>query len=99
MCCLVLLLVSGQPAQEPVVSKNGDIFEKRLIVKHLETHGASLFWFGFIFSQSGTCPITNEALAVEELIPIRSSNTNAVKPRPLSATSIPGMLQVRLRLV
>jgi len=62
-----------------VVSKNGDIFEKRLIIKHLETHG--------------TCPITNEALSVEELIPIRSSNPNGVKPRQLSATSIPGLLQ------
>jgi len=71
--------ISGQSAQEPVVSKHGDVFEKRLIVKHLETHG--------------TCPITNEALSVEELIPIRTSNPNAVKPRQLSATSIPGLLQ------
>jgi pre-mRNA-processing factor 19 len=71
--------ISGQSAQEPVVSKNGDIFEKRLVVKHIETHG--------------TCPITNEALSVDDLIPIRTSNPNAVKPRQLSDASIPGMLQ------
>jgi len=71
--------ISGQVAQEPVVSKNGDIFEKRVILKHIETHG--------------TCPITNEAMSIEDLIPIRVSNSNAVKPRQLSATSIPGLLQ------
>jgi len=71
--------ISGQSAQEPVVSKNGDIFEKRLVVKHIETHG--------------TCPITNEALSVDDLIPIRTSNPGAVKPRQLSDSSIPGMLQ------
>jgi len=71
--------ISGQPAQEPVVSKNGDIFEKRLIVKHIEANG--------------TCPITNEAMGLEDLIPLRLANSNAVKPRQLSATSVPGLLQ------
>jgi len=71
--------ISGQPAVEPVVSKHGDIFEKRLIVKHIEANG--------------TCPITNEAMTLEDLIPIRLANANAVKPRQLSATSVPALLQ------
>jgi len=71
--------LSGQVAQEPVVTKNGDIFEKRLILKHIETNG--------------TCPITNEPLSPEDLISVRVTNPNAVKPRQLSSTSIPGLLQ------
>lgn len=66
------------------MSKNGDIFEKRLIVKHIEVNG--------------TCPITNEAMTLDDLIPVRLANSNAVKPRQLSATSIPGLLQVPLFL-
>lgn len=73
-------LVSGQPAQEPVATKNGDIYEKRLIIKHIEAHGVD--------------PITNEALTAEDLVVLRVSNPNGVKPRQVSQSSIPGLLQV-----
>ena len=43
---------------EPVVSKAGHIFEKALIQKYL--------------SQNQNCPVTNEPLSVEELIPLQS---------------------------
>jgi pre-mRNA-processing factor 19 len=80
---LLTLSVSGQPAQEPVVTKNGDIYEKRLIVKHIESHGVD--------------PITNEALGLDELVSLRVSNSNGVKPRQISQSSIPGLLPVGLR--
>mmetsp|Transcript_8125 Transcript_8125/g.17660 ORF Transcript_8125/g.17660 Transcript_8125/m.17660 type:complete len:498 (-) Transcript_8125:255-1748(-) len=68
--------LSGQVPEEPVASPQGNVFEKRLIEKHLET--------------AGKCPVTSEELAVSDLIPLRVNKV--AKPRPLSATSIPGML-------
>lgn len=69
--------ISGATPEEPVVSRHtGLLFERRLIEKHL--------------SEYGTCPITNESLSIEDLIPVKTNK--AVKPRPLQAASIPGML-------
>lgn len=69
--------ISGAVPEEPVVSpRSGLLFERRLIEKHL--------------SEYGTCPITRENLSMEDLIPVRTNK--AVKPRPLQAASIPGML-------
>lgn len=66
------------------------MFEKRLITKYIDEHG--------------TCPVTGEALTVDDLMPVKSQGTNnsvangvpqTVKaPRPVGATSIPGMLQM-----
>lgn len=69
--------ISGQVPEQPVVSKNsGHLFEKRLIEKYI--------------AAEGKCPVTKEDLTVEDLMELQSSN--AVKPRPLQATSIPGLL-------
>ena len=68
--------LSGQVPEVPVVSKYGHVFERDLITKAL--------------ADSGVCPITNENLAVEELTLIKVSPV--VKPRPVTATSVPGML-------
>jgi pre-mRNA-processing factor 19 len=68
--------LSGQVPEVPVVSKYGHVFERDLIFKALV--------------DNGICPITNENLAVEELTPIKVSPV--VKPRPVTATSVPGML-------
>lgn len=77
---VLTVLVSGHPAEEPVATKNGDIYEKRLITKHIEAHGVD--------------PITNEALTVDDLVVLRVSNSNGVKPRQVTQSSIPGLLQV-----
>lgn len=50
-------IVSGQPPEEPVVSKTGHIFERRLIEKHISTEG--------------NCPITKEPLSVEDLVSLK----------------------------
>jgi pre-mRNA-processing factor 19 len=69
--------ISGVTPEDPVVSrKSGLLFEKRLILKHL--------------ADNGTDPVTGEAMSAEDLIGVKSNK--AVKPRPLQAASIPGML-------
>lgn len=51
--------ISGVVPAEPVVTKDGIVFEKRLIMK--------------VISQNGTCPVTNKGLAAEDLIEINGS--------------------------
>ena len=52
-------LVSGQAPEEPVVStKSGLVFEKRLVLQAIAANG-------------GKCPITEEPLAPEDLVPIK----------------------------
>jgi len=71
--------VSGTVPEIPVVSKkSGHLFEKRLIEK--------------IIQETGRCPVTNEPLESEDLIPLAASK--AIKPRPTPATSIPGLLML-----
>lgn len=75
----MLCSISGNPPVDPVVSlKTGHCFEKRLIEKHLTV--------------TGTCPVTKEELSKEDLLPVKSNP--ALKPRPPTATSIPGLLQL-----
>ncbi|KAK7279190.1 hypothetical protein RJT34_24236 [Clitoria ternatea] len=69
--------ISGEVPEEPVVSKNsGLLFEKRLIERHILDYGK--------------CPITGEPLTVDDIVPIKTGKI--VKPRPVQAASIPGML-------
>ncbi|KAF7150492.1 hypothetical protein RHSIM_Rhsim02G0043500 [Rhododendron simsii] len=69
--------VSGDVPEEPVVSKkSGLLYEKRLIERHI--------------SDYGKCPITGEPLSMEDIVPIKTGKI--VKPRPVQAASIPGML-------
>ncbi|MCO5556259.1 hypothetical protein L7F22_009805 [Adiantum nelumboides] len=71
--------ISGTTPEEPVVSRpSGLLFERRLIEKHI--------------AEYGTCPVTKESLSNEDLIPVKINK--AVKPRPLQAASIPGMLSL-----
>ncbi|KAK1441870.1 pre-mRNA-processing factor 19 [Babesia gibsoni] len=70
--------ISGVQPEEPCLSKTGYVFERRLIVKHLE--------------ESQTCPATGEPLTIADLIPIKCDKT--VKPRPATAMSIPGLLSL-----
>ncbi|GJN20807.1 hypothetical protein PR202_gb08229 [Eleusine coracana subsp. coracana] len=69
--------VSGEVPDEPVVSKkSGLLFERRLIERYVEDHGK--------------CPVTKEELSMEDILPVKTNKV--VKPRPLQAASIPGLL-------
>ncbi|KAL7615602.1 pre-mRNA-processing factor 19 [Lactuca sativa] len=69
--------ISGEVPEEPVVSKSsGLLFEKRLIERHILDYGK--------------CPVTGETLTTDDLVPIKTGKI--VKPRPVQAASIPGML-------
>mmetsp|Transcript_4042 Transcript_4042/g.5619 ORF Transcript_4042/g.5619 Transcript_4042/m.5619 type:complete len:511 (+) Transcript_4042:107-1639(+) len=71
--------ISGEVPEEPMVSiKSGHIFEKRLILKYLQSESK--------------CPITGNDLGVDDLKPLQTNK--AVKPRPLSATNIPGLINL-----
>lgn len=69
--------ISGEVPDEPVVSKSsGLLFEKRLIERHI--------------MDFGKCPVTGEPLTLDDIVPIKTGKI--VKPRPVQAASIPGML-------
>jgi len=70
--------ISGEVPQEPIISKNsGHLFERRLIEKSLE-------------ASNGVCPATGTELKTSDLIAVKADL--AVRPRQLTATSLPGML-------
>lgn len=58
--------------------KSGHLFEKRLILKHIQT--------------TGKCPVTGEDLKEEDLIDLQENIV--VRPRTSNATSIPGLLSL-----
>ncbi|KAL2921248.1 Pre-mRNA-processing factor 19 [Bienertia sinuspersici] len=69
--------ISGEVPEEPVVSKkSGLLFEKRLVERHI--------------SDYGKCPITGEPLTIDDVVPVKAGKI--VKPRPVQAASIPGMI-------
>merc|ERR1712195_331734 len=69
--------ISGQTPEDPVVTaKSGFLFERRLIEKYIDS--------------TGKCPVSGEELSADDLISIKANK--CVKPRPVQATSIPGML-------
>ncbi|KAF8401978.1 hypothetical protein HHK36_012929 [Tetracentron sinense] len=69
--------VSGEVPEQPVVSKkSGLLFEKRLIERHIGDYGK--------------CPLTGEPLTMDDVVPVKIGKV--VKPRPVQAASIPGML-------
>jgi len=69
--------ISGEVPTNPVVSnKSGHLFEKSLIEKYLQSEDK--------------CPVTGEPLTAADLIPVVAGQTP--RPRPITATSIPGLL-------
>jgi pre-mRNA-processing factor 19 len=76
---MTLCSISGQPPVHAVVSlKSGHVFEKSLIEKHLQV--------------TGKCPVTKEDLTPADLMPLQGNS--AIQPRPPSATSVPGLIQL-----
>ena len=61
-----------------VSTKSGHLFERRVIEKHL--------------AEAGTCPISGEPLAKDDLLAVQGPAK--LNPRPASATSIPGLLSL-----
>ncbi|CAK7891993.1 pre-mRNA-processing factor 19 [[Candida] anglica] len=76
--------LSGEVAKEPVVSpRSGAIFEKSLIERYIVA--------------SGTDPLTDEPLSVEDLVQINDGNAidssnQIVPPKPPTFNSIPSLL-------
>ena len=69
--------VSGVAPEHPVIStKSGHLYERSVAEKYIES--------------TGKCPVTGEPLEVSDLLPLNARA--GVKPRPVAATSIPGML-------
>jgi pre-mRNA-processing factor 19 len=75
----IVCAITGTAPEEPVFSpKTQHVYEKRLITKHIES--------------AGRCPVTKEELTKDDLVDLKSNKS--VRPRPASATSIPGMLNL-----
>uniref|UniRef100_A0A0W0F5S8 Pre-mRNA-processing factor 19 n=1 Tax=Moniliophthora roreri TaxID=221103 RepID=A0A0W0F5S8_MONRR len=71
--------ISGLPPQEPVVStKSGKVYEKRLIVKHIEANG--------------TDPVSGDKLEEADLIAIKACKLPPSQNFHPSRTSIPTLL-------
>ncbi|KAK0609749.1 Diaminopimelate epimerase-like protein [Bombardia bombarda] len=74
----MLCALSGEIPTEPVVSrKTGVVFEKRLILKHIQ--------------ETGKEPGTDEELDPEDLLDVKTSRV--VAPRPPNFTSLPSLLK------
>lgn len=75
----IVCAISGHAPEEPVFSpKTGYVYEKRLIIKHIES--------------VGKCPVTKDELSKDDIVDLKANK--AVRPRPASATSVPGMLSL-----
>lgn len=72
---------SGEVCQDPVCTPNGDIYEKRLILKHIENHG--------------TDPVTKEPLSLDSLVSLKTSLTElSLKPRSSPQQSLPSLMGI-----
>jgi len=71
--------LTGEACVEAVVTKNGDVYERRAIEKYI--------------ASTGTDPITKEPLTVADLIPIKAlPNPAATRPRTGAQHSMSGLL-------
>lgn len=68
--------ISGYPPEDPVISRDGYIFERRLIEK--------------VISDTGLCPITHTALSIADLRPVVS--TASVSAMSVDSTSLPSLI-------
>lgn len=72
--------LSGLPLKHPVVSiKSGHIFEKEVIIKHLQN--------------TGQCPLTGLELNPHtDLVEIKTENASL--PKPLVANNVPNLISL-----
>jgi pre-mRNA-processing factor 19 len=59
-----LILVSGEFVEEPVVSKNGHVYERSVIEKHVNEYHSD--------------PLTHQPLEISDLIPLKGIDGNYV---------------------
>ncbi|KAJ1545976.1 hypothetical protein HK096_005723, partial [Nowakowskiella sp. JEL0078] len=71
--------ISGEVPQVPVVSPNGHLYEKSLILKYLNDHKKD--------------PVTGDPLSPEQLVDLKLVN-KVVTPRPPTANSLPSLLSL-----
>lgn len=75
----IVCAITGNVPDEPVFSpKTGHVYEKRIILKHVES--------------AGKCPVTKQEISADDLVDVKVNK--AVRPRPAAAASIPGMLSM-----
>jgi len=71
--------ISGNAPENPVVStKSGHLYEQSVVEKLVQA--------------TGKCPVTGEPMELSDLMPVKAGSS--VKPRPVAASSIPGMLSL-----
>ncbi len=75
---VLVCAISGFPPEDPVISKDGYLFERRLIQKAIE--------------DNGTCPITGGPLTLDDLKQVNASNPT--KAIPVDSSSLPGILDM-----
>ena len=75
---VVVCSISGYPPEDPVVSEDGYIFERRLIER--------------VIAETGRCPITSSPLSLDELRPVHTSNPNTAVP--VDSSSLPGLIEM-----
>lgn len=73
----VVCSISGYPPEDPVISRDGYIFERRLIEK--------------VIRETGKCPVTGSQLNMEDLRPVLP--TNGAKALPIDSVSLPDMIK------
>ena len=75
---VLVCAISGYPPEEPVISKDGYLFERRLIETAIQ--------------QTGNCPVTGSPLTLDDLRPVNT--TNPTKAVPVDSSSLPGLLDM-----
>lgn len=68
--------ISGVAPENPVITKTGYVFERRLIEEYIRCNGS--------------CPVTKSELSLDDLIQVKSASS--FKPRLIKNASIPGIL-------
>lgn len=73
----IVCAISGHPLEDPVISKDGYIFERRLIEAFI--------------GQSGKCPVTGSPLTLGDLRPVVTNHSN--KALSTDSISFPELIQ------
>merc|ERR1712113_1270561 len=97
----MLCSISGMPPVEPVVTRQGVLYERRLIEKAIRESSDEQDSDGF------TCVVTGEKVkSVDELIPIKTAkvvgnvaangngNAKVPMPRTTEAMNVPGLINM-----
>ena len=73
----IVCSISGYPPEEPVISKDGYIFEKRIIESFI--------------AENGKCPVTGSQLTLEDIRPVVVNNGN--KALAVDSASLPELFK------